>query len=114
MPRTLGYWAIPTEQMYKNSNLPDKLQRYITLIAAFVADKIEASDFEHKYLKLFKEDTTEWPDIEFAILDGLFGDVDAFCADPQLRDKEDLDEYELKEKCKITLEKLQSLVCASS
>jgi hypothetical protein len=90
--------------------MSDGLQRYITLISSFVTDKIEAIDFERKFLKLFKEDPTEWSGAEFAILDGLFADIDAFCSDPKLRDEEDLDEYELKEKCKIALEKLQSLI----
>jgi hypothetical protein len=94
--------------------ISDKLQRYIALLSSFVTDEIEASDFERKFLKLFKEDATEWSGAEFAILDGLFADVNAFCPDPQLRDEEDVDEYELKEKGKIALEKLQLLVCASS
>jgi hypothetical protein len=94
--------------------MSDGLQRYIALISSFVTDKIEAVDFERKFLKLFKEDAMEWSGAEFAILDGLFADIDAFCSDPQLRDEEDLDEYELKEKCKIALEKLQSLVPVNS
>jgi len=44
----------------------------------------------------------------------LFGEVDAFCADSQLRDENDLDEYELKERSKMALERLQSLVFANS
>ncbi len=94
--------------------MPDRLEQYITLISAFVADKIAATDFEREYLKLFKADETEWPEAEFAILDELFGDVDAFCGDPQLRGENDLDEYELKERSKMALERLQSLVFANS
>jgi len=91
-----------------------RLQRYIALISAFVAGAIEAIDFEREYLKLFKGDHTDWSDAEFAILDELFAEVDAFCADPQLRGDEDLDEYELKERSKIALERLQLLICVSS
>jgi hypothetical protein len=94
--------------------MSDRLDQYITLISSFVTDKITATDFEREYLKLFKADETEWPEAEFAILDELFGEVDAFCADPQLRDENDLDEYELKERCKVALERLQSVVFANS
>ena len=93
---------------------PNRLEKYITLISSFVADKITATDFEREYLKLFKADETEWPEAEFAILDELFGEVDAFCADPQLRDENDLNEYELKERSKLALERLQSLVLVNA
>jgi len=86
----------------------------VTLISSFVAGKIEAADFEREYLKFFKEDATAWPETEFAILDELFGEVDGFCDDPELRDENDLDEYELKEKGKMALERLQSLVPVNS
>lgn len=92
----------------------DRLGQYLALISSFVADKIAAADFEREYLKLFKADETEWPEAEFAILDELFGEVDAFCADPQLRDENDPDEYELKERSKMALERLQSLVLVNS
>jgi len=94
--------------------MPEKLRQYIALISSFVAGKIVATDFERDYLKLFKEDETKWSEAEFAILDELFGDVDAFCADPQLRDEKDLAEYELKERGKMALERLQSLVFVNS
>lgn len=92
----------------------DRLKQYIALLSSFVSDKIAATDFEREYLKLFKADETEWPEAEFAVLDELFGQVDAFCADPQLRDENDLDEYELKERSKIMLERLQALAFANS
>jgi len=92
----------------------NRLEQYIALISSLVADKIDAADFEREYLKIFKEDATEWSEAEFAILDELFGEVDAFCADPQLRDENDLDEFELKEKGKLALERLQSLVLVDS
>ncbi len=92
----------------------DRLEQYIALISSFVADKIAATDFEREYLKLFKADETEWTEAEFAILDELFGEVDAFCAYPKLRDENDLDEDELKERSKMALERLQSPVFVNS
>ncbi len=85
------------------------LRQYIELIESFIQNKIEAIDFERRYLDLFKADTTEWSEAEFAILDELFAAVDAFCADPTLRDAEDLDEEQLRRKCRAALEKLRAL-----
>ena len=41
-------------------------------------------------------------------MDKLFGDIDAFVADPNLRDEDDLDEEELQRHCLAALEKLKT------
>lgn len=87
-----------------------RLMPYIQLLSSFVEERIGASDFEREYMDLFKNDSTNWSEQEFAVLDQLFADVDAFCADPDLRDPGDLDERELMEKSKVALEKLRVLV----
>lgn len=89
--------------------MPAHLETYITLLTAFIADKIDVLNFEKKFLQLFKNETRTLSRTEFKILDRLFADVDAYCADPQLRDKEDLNEIELREKCKAALQRLQAL-----
>lgn len=86
-----------------------RLSKYIELLLSFLHNRISPLDFEHAYLNLYLNDATEWSEAEFAVLDELFGDVDAFCADPKLRDQEDLDEEQLRQKCKIALEKLKVL-----
>lgn len=86
-----------------------KLKPYIELLENFLSGKITAHDFEGAYLDLFKNDATEWSEDEFAVLDELFADVDAFCEDPELRDERDLDENELRQKCGTALKKLKSL-----
>jgi hypothetical protein len=60
-------------------------------------------------LSLFKNDPTHHPEEEYLILDELFGYVDAFCADPALRDEKDLDEEKLRLKCIDALEKLKPI-----
>ena len=67
------------------------------------------TDFEKKYLNLYKNDATEWTESEFAILDELFGAVDAFCADTNLRSEGDLDENQLYEAGSIAWKKIHSL-----
>lgn len=86
------------------------LSQYIELITSFLHDRIPASGFEHAYLDLYLNDKTKWSEVEFSILDELFGDVDAFCADVRLRDPDDLDENQLKQRCKIALDKLSTII----
>ncbi len=87
-----------------------RLEPYINLLSSFLKADISASDFESQYLNLYKSDTTLFPDDEFLILDQLFGDVDAFSADPNLRDSGDLDETELRRRVMSALDKLKGFV----
>jgi hypothetical protein len=59
--------------------------RYKQLISKFVDREISASEFEGRYLALFKSDKSKVNGEKFDILDRLFADVDAFEADPELR-----------------------------
>jgi len=83
-----------------------ELRQYIALIDAFVKEKIKPETFEKQYLELFKNDSGR-PDQEFAILDKIFADVDAFCNEPELCDEDDIDAYELKQRCVRYLGKLE-------
>jgi hypothetical protein len=86
-----------------------RLQSYIELIESFCQKKIMATEFEQEYLHQYKNDPTDWSEVEFAILDELFGTVDAFCADPHLREEGDVDEEQLREACKTALGKIRAL-----
>jgi hypothetical protein len=46
---------------------------------------------------------------EYAILNATFFDVEDFCKYPEIRDERDIDEGELKKRCKVALEKLKKL-----
>lgn len=84
-----------------------KLRPYVRLIDAFCRHEIGGAEFERQYLLLFKTDDTDWANDEFEVLDGLFAAVDAFCADPSLREDGDLDENQLQDACKGALLKLE-------
>jgi hypothetical protein len=79
---------------------------YTTLIAAFVHGDISASEFEQRYLRMFKNETRVIPGELYIVLNELFTDVDAFCGNPMLRGRDDLDEAQLRERAKIAYETL--------
>ena len=87
-------------------NEEQDLSPYIHLIESFLANKIDASEFERSYLLMFKNDTNSWAEVEYENLNNLFGEVDAFCADPESRGENDIDEDQLREATKMTLAKL--------
>lgn len=87
------------------------MNRYTRLLKDFVSKKISALEFEQNFLQLFKAETSFFSKKEFQILDKLFGDVDAYCSDPDLiEDPEfDLTEEELRLSAKEALDKLGEL-----
>ena len=86
----------------------NKIDPYVHLMKSFVEDRIDAIEFERRYLSMFKSDTNSWTEAEYENLNYLFAEVDAFCADPELRDANDIDEEQLKEATKRTLLELAS------
>jgi hypothetical protein len=64
---------------------PRSLEPYLELVADFVEGRTPATDFQYRYSRTYLNDPTGWTDEEFAVLDTLFGDVDSFEADPNLR-----------------------------
>ena len=71
------------------------LQSYTTLMSEFVDGKLTAATFESAYLQKFKNEGTMLPESVFSVLDRLFGDVDAYCADPSIRGSDGLGDEEL-------------------
>lgn len=57
---------------------------YGRLLHGFLAGASSAEDFQRVYIDRFKNERRELDDALFEILDELFGNVDAFCADPDL------------------------------
>ena len=82
-----------------------RIIRYIDLLKAFLAGTVDAPLFERAYLEAFKSESSLFPDDLFSILDRLFADVDAFCADPELRSRtvDGISEEELRKRCKEAL-----------
>lgn len=81
---------------------------YIRLIDAFLGGEIDALTFESTYLAKFKSEQCPISHQVFKILDRLFADVDAFCADASLRDENDLDEAGLIEAARKARDALKS------
>ena len=86
------------------------LEKYISLISDFTSKKITTLDFEKQYLRTFKEEQSYFSKEILNILYTLFSDVDAFCADPELRDELDLDEEQLHAQAQIALKKILKLM----
>jgi hypothetical protein len=83
------------------------LTPYQQLIGYFLTNEISATEFQSVYLRLFKDDQTPFAPDEFAVLHGLFTDVDAFCGDQSLSDPGDLDENQLRDAAAKALSLLQ-------
>jgi hypothetical protein len=58
---------------------------------------------------MFKNDEARWLEEEYDVLNDLFRDLESFCADPELRGRDDLDEEQLRQRAEIAIEKLSVL-----
>ena len=85
------------------------VQSYVTLLSALVSGRIEPEAFEATYLLRFKSEQTELPKEIFAVLDRLFGEVDAYCADPEVRGSDDIGNEELLASSRKALAELQKM-----
>lgn len=90
--------------------ISDAIKPYVQLIARFVDHEINADVFEIEYMNMFQNEKEFFPQNIFYILDSLFADVDAYCADPSLRGKGDFDEQQLHSRCVDALTKLESVL----
>ena len=87
---------------------PLPFEPYVSMIESFLGCSFTAVEFERSYRDRYLEDPTLWDKEVFRILDTLFGEVDAFCADPSLRDADDLDEKGLRAAATVALKQLQT------
>jgi hypothetical protein len=85
------------------------IQPYIDLVESFINGQISARQFEKSFLEKFKNNSSQFDETEYKILNNVFYDVEDFCADPTIRGEGDLDEQQLKTKSKKHLEELRSL-----
>jgi Bacterial self-protective colicin-like immunity len=96
----------------KDDHRMTALRPYIELVSAFVDSQIDPTSFERQYFALYLNDQTSWSDEEFAVLDKLFGDADAFEPDPEVRAEmsdDAIDETELRRCAAEALPKLRKL-----
>lgn len=81
---------------------------YLGLLETYTSGKMTADEFERAYLDKFKKESRVLSPHEFAVLDRLFGAVDAYCGDTDLRDGEDLDESALLDEAARARDALRS------
>lgn len=78
--------------------------KYVTLIDSYVSEQISSSEFESRYLQLFKEEKRILSVELYEVLNKLFSDVDSFWPTFSLRNKFSIDEVELRQ-CAIRARK---------
>jgi hypothetical protein len=83
-----------------NQQTKQILSKYIDLIDGFVSGFVTASEFENRYLKMFKNETYHFEETIFFKLDELFAVADAYCPDETIRDAFDTSEEQLLETAK--------------
>jgi hypothetical protein len=88
------------------------VESYTALLAELVGGKMSAATFETSYLQKFKNELVQLPQPIFEELDRLFGDVDAYCADPAIQSAADLGDDELVSSARRALAALQALEAA--
>lgn len=57
---------------------------YRSLLEQFLSGAMPVEEFQMTYLSRFKNEARRMEEPLFELLDGLFGDIDAFTTDPQL------------------------------
>lgn len=92
--------------------MSDVYTNYRLLLNRFLEGAISAEEFQHVYLTRFKSEEKILDEPLFELLDGLFGDVDAFTADQELLAENPefyLDEEALRGKTAQALKRLIQL-----
>jgi self-protective colicin-like immunity protein len=74
-----------------------RLREYRDLLQAFASGRMAGSEFEPRYLTLFKEDEARRPRAESEVLDALLGDVE-----------NKLDEAALRQRVAAAIERLDT------
>jgi Bacterial self-protective colicin-like immunity len=88
----------------------EEMKKYLLLLSEYVSEQISSIDFETKYLKIYTNDSFYYSMKTHESLAMLSSDVDAYCFDSGIRDKDDLDEKQLLQRATHTLCKLTILL----
>ncbi|MGH3630991.1 MAG: colicin immunity domain-containing protein [Sciscionella sp.] len=91
-------------------NIIEALVPYRDLLTQFVSGTITADQLETRYIALYTDDPTEWPEEVFRVLDSYFFDVDDYVVDDALRaEVGGIDAAQLQAKAAQTLARLDAL-----
>lgn len=74
------------------------------LISAFVDGLIDGPTFERRFLEIRREEVNQGLSQHY-VVDLLFYEVDAYCADPSLAGPDDIDEDQLRREASKCLER---------
>lgn len=75
------------------------MTNYIILIKSYLLGFSDICLFEKEYYNLFKnDDKTDYTKKEYDFINGVFSTLDSYCSNPELRDENDLNDEEVKEK----------------
>jgi hypothetical protein len=86
------------------------LRPYAVLLRLFIDGAFSAGEFEVVFLRLVKDDPTDWPPDVYDVLDSFFADVDDYCADSDLRSKVGgLDDDGLRERAGQAFDRLRAI-----
>lgn len=92
------------------SHWSEPVAPYAVLLRSFIDGRLDADEFELLYLRMYKFDPSDWPPELFDVLDTLFGDVDAYCSDDELRqDVGGLNAAELRQSARLAFSRLEQL-----
>ena len=86
-----------------------QLDPYLELLTSFLSRSTDVSDFEARYLELFKHDDVIRPEEVFNVLDSLFADIDAYSPSPA---GDELDEEQLHRRASEAYDRLCAYVRA--
>jgi hypothetical protein len=79
----------------------------VIIARALIESRLSAQEFETVFLSVFRGEGDVFSEVETSALHALFSDVDAYCTDPEIRDKGDLDEDDLVASARRFLEIIQ-------
>jgi len=82
------------------------IEKYSELIERFLDGEATAEEFSTNYMDTFIEEEADFSEGTYQILQQLFRESDAFCADPELRGERDIDSSDLREVAIDTARKL--------
>ena len=87
----------------------EALKKYILIMERFIEGRISALEFERLFLELHRNETHSFSGNAHKYLSILFSDVDIFCASSEIRDENDIDEGELKERVSSALDHFRKI-----
>lgn len=88
----------------------EKLREYRELLSRFLLNSMGPTAFQAEFLRRFREDPNLWTGEAYRTLEELFEEVDAYEADPAIRDKDMIDEDQLKRVAAGSLRKITALI----